>query len=279
MDRPNSATIIEGDALSVLQEMPSESVDCTVTSPPYFGVRDYGHPDQYGLEPSVDDYVSTLVRTFAEVRRVLKTSGTFWLNVADVYGGGGIARSSGKWPSAHSPEDRTNGRRRSYDGEKCLLGVPDKLAAALVEDGWVIRNRIIWVKSRPIPSNGKDRLDSQYEPVFLLVKRDGRRPKYHFDKAAHPSGVGDVWTIPVTKEEQRHYATYPVELADRCLRHGCPPGGLVLDPFCGSATTGAAAAMRGLDFVGIELKAEYVQAGRDRLAKAGATASAPSPSR
>lgn len=203
--------------------------------------------------------------TFREAKRVLKTSGTFWLNVADVYGGGGIARPTGKWPGAHDPEDRTNGRRRSYANEKCLLGVPDKIAAALVGDGWVLRNRVIWVKQRPVPSNGVDRLDSQYETVFLFVKRDGRRPDYHFDKDARRER-GDVWNIPVSKEESRHFATYPVALAERCIDYGCPEGGTVLDPFCGSATTGVAALLRGSPFVGIELNPDYVRDGQSRLA-------------
>lgn len=256
--------IHEGDARKVLADLPSESADCIVTSPPYFGVRDYGHPEQYGLEPTVEQYVATLTRAFTEAKRVLKTSGTFWLNVADVYGGGGIARRTGKWPGTHNPDDRTNGRRRSYEHEKCLLGVPDKLAAALVGDGWVLRNKIIWVKQRPVPSNGVDRLDSQHETVFLFVKRDGRRPNYYFNKDARAER-GDVWTIPVSKEETRHFATYPVALAERCIDYGCPPGGTVLDPFCGSATSGVAALLRGSDFVGVELKTEYVRNGIARL--------------
>lgn len=260
-------SITQGDSRCVLAGMPTESIDCVVTSPPYFGLRDYGHPDQYGLEPTVDEYVENLVAVFREVHRVLKTSGTVWLNVADVYGGGGIARPSGKWPASHDPDDRTNGRRRSYAHEKCLLGVPDKIADALVAEGWVLRNRIIWVKGRPIPSNGAGRLDSQYEPVFLFVKRDGRRPNYHFDKAAFDAR-GDVWNIPVSKEERQHFATYPVELAARCIAYGCPSGGVVLDPFCGSATTGVAATQAGCGFEGIELNPEYVEIGKRRIAAA-----------
>lgn len=259
-----SHVIHEGDAHDIFAKLPSESIDCIVTSPPYFGVRDYGHEDQYGLEASPEEYVANLVRVFGEVKRTLKTSGTFWLNVADVYGGGGIARPSGKWPGAHDPDDRTNGRRRSYAHEKCLLGIPDKIAAALVDDGWVLRNRVIWVKQRPVPSNGTDRLDSQYETVFLFVKRDGRRPRYHFNKQARTER-GDVWAIPVSKEESRHFATYPVALAERCIDYGCPPGGIVADPFCGSATTGVAALLRGNDFIGSELNPEYVRNGTGRL--------------
>lgn len=256
--------IHEGDARKTLADMPPESADCIVTSPPYFGVRDYGHAEQYGLEPSVEEYVEQLRATFAEARRVLRADGTFWLNVADVYGGGGIARPTGAWPGAHDPEDRTNGRRRSYAHEKCLLGVPDKIAAALIEDGWVLRNRVIWVKQRPIPSNGTDRLDSQYETVFLFVKRDGRRPKYHFDKNARAER-GDVWQIPVNKEEARHFATFPVALAERCIDYGCREGGTVLDPFCGSATSGVAALLRGHNFEGVELNPDYVRNGIARL--------------
>lgn len=136
-----------GDAHDQLCSLPTDSVDCAVTSPPYFGLRDYGHTGQYGLERTPQEYADVLVRVSAEVARVLHPSGTFWLNVADCYGGGGIARPTGEWPDRHNLEDRANGMRRSFDQEKCLLGIPAVIERALVADGWVVRNRIIWANA------------------------------------------------------------------------------------------------------------------------------------
>lgn len=250
-----SVTLHLGDALEVARNMPDGSVDCIVTSPPYYGLRDYGDDGQYGLEPSADEYADKLAQLFSELYRVLKTSGTAWIVIADSYGGGGIARMSGKWPTTHNPGDRTNGKRRSYEKEKCLLGAPDLLASKLVDEGWVIRNRIIWVKGRPIPSSASDRFNSQYEYVFLLAKRDGRRPNYWFDRAQAPPG--DVWHFDVSRFPGGHFATFPPELAERCILTGCKPGGTVLDPFSGSGTAGMAAVSHGRKYIGIDLNPEY----------------------
>lgn len=256
-----------GDAHDQLCSLPTDSVDCAVTSPPYFGLRDYGHTGQYGLERTPQEYADVLVRVSAEVARVLHPSGTFWLNVADCYGGGGIARPTGEWPDRHNLEDRANGMRRSFDQEKCLLGIPAVIERALVADGWVVRNRIIWAKRRPLPSNGKDRLDAQHEIILLLVRRVGRRPNYYFDKRA-TGATGDVWAFRPDASSE-HGATFPVELPDRCIRLGCPPGGTVLDPFMGSGTTGVAAVGSGRNFVGIDLVEENVALAERRIAGFG----------
>jgi DNA modification methylase len=143
------------------------------------------------------------------------------------------------------------------------------LAGTMVEAGWVLRNRIVWVKDRPVPSNAVDRLDSQYEFVYLLVKRDGRRPNYRFTKPL--SDRGDVWTIPVRKSSQVHYATFPVELAERCLSHVARPGMRVLDPFSGSGTTGVATLDAGGQYVGVEINPTFAAESRARLHAHGAT--------
>jgi DNA modification methylase len=257
-----------GDAVEVMREMGESTVDTLITSPPYYGLRDYGSDKQIGLESTPADYVKALGEVFAETWRVLRDEGTLWLNVADCYGGGGIARPCGKWPTSHDPADRTNGKRRSFASEKCLLGIPDLIAAELVGQGWVIRNRIIWVKPRPLPSNGKDRLNSQYEVVFLAVKRVKRRPHYHFDKSA---GVGDVWQFPPGRNAA-HPATFPVDLPLRCIAHGCPSGGVVLDPFSGSGSTALAASMTERRFVGIDINSEYHDLALESLRDQSATA-------
>lgn len=259
----NNFVLMTGSAAAMLQELDDQSVDCVVTSPPYFGMRDYGVDGQIGLESSVEKYVESLGAVISEVHRVLKVGGTLWVNVADCYGGGGIARGSGKWPARHDPRDRTNGRRRSYDKEKCLLGVPDAVHQALVDQDWVVRNRIVWVKDRPLPSNARDRLDPQYEVIFLAVKKDGRRPRYGFTKDIG-WGTGDVWFMP-TEKGDGHPAVFPVELPLRCIEHGCAEGGTVLDPFSGSGTTGVAALRLGRRYIGVDISPEYNDVARSRL--------------
>lgn len=254
-------TLYHGRALDVTRAMPDGSADCVVTSPPYFGLRDYGHEDQYGTEETPGEYIESMVDLYREVRRVLTDDGTFWLNIGDSYG-----------------------RRKN------LLGIPWRVALALQDDGWILRNDIIWSKTNAMPESVTDRLANRHEHLFLFTKS----PRYWFDldpirephtsspsraganalrgqKAIRKSGPnsgqyseggrnpGDVWDIATRPFPGAHFATFPEELPRRCIASGCKPGGVVLDPCSGSGTTGAAAQALGRRYVGIDINADYLK--------------------
>lgn len=285
-------TLHHGDCLDVLATLPDASVDCIVTSPPYFGLRDYGVDGQIGAEPSPAEFVAALVAVFREARRVLADDGTLWLNLGDSYATG--SSGNGDVPA------------------KNLLGIPWRVAFALQDDGWILRNDIIWAKPNGMPESIADRLSTKHEHLFLFSKK----PRYWFDldpirephaetsmarsgrnrfavdrsqegvgspntvnpaQAVHDGGrnPGDVWTIATQPFSEAHFATMPPALAERCIQAGCKPGGTVLDPFSGSGTTGLAAARHGRRYVGIDLNREYLDLSlRTRLAQPSLTTEA-----
>lgn len=260
----DDVTLYHGDALAVLQEMPSESVQCVMTSPPYFGLRDYGIEGQYGTEASPAEYVETLRALFAELRRVLSADGTLWLNLGDSYYSG---KGSPTQPDLKNGARRPSARSLDKPGQtwarpKNLLGIPWRVAFALQDDGWNLRNDIIWAKPNGMPDPARDRLGRKHEHVFLFTK--SRR--YYFDLDAirephgHPGGKnpGDVWSINTRAFPEAHFATYPPDLARRCIAAGCPEGGTVLDPFSGSGTTGMVALEQGKKYIGIDLNSDYL---------------------
>ena len=278
-----TAALYTGDAGMVLQQLPARSVHCVVTSPPYFGLRDYeGQPEQLGAEPTVQAYVQRLVHVFREVRRVLRSDGTVWLNLGDSYSGranaGPSVGRSGRADRAAIIPGRVN--TIADAPYKSLLGIPARVALALVEDRWVWRNEIIWDKPNPQRTTAVDRLMVAHEPVMLFVKG----PRYHFDltplripsrrprndptRGSHPDGAnpGDVWTVSTNRTKVGHMAAYPTELAYRAIAAGCPTGGVVLDPFSGSGTTGVAALQLDRRYIGIDLHEPYNQAAAARLA-------------
>lgn len=305
-----SVKLLLGDAAAVMSAMPPASVDCCVTSPPYFGLRDYGIDGQIGLEKSPDDYLQALMAVFAEVLRTLKPTGTLWLNLGDAYSGranGGPSfdrhRGSGHLPGIVAKQVNTT----KYVPYKGLLGMPWRLALALQDAGWTLRNAIVWHQPNGTPESVLDRFTDRHEYVFMLVKQS---KGYDFDLDAvrvphapssvaraqphrspsgllnaghptdtskqmapvhmcHPKGAnpGDVWTIPNTPYPGAHFATFPIELPQRCIKAGCRPGGLVLDPFSGSATTGAAAVALGRRYIGIDLNAAYHDLAKQRFAQ------------
>jgi site-specific DNA-methyltransferase (cytosine-N4-specific) len=309
----DQVTLYHGDALAVVRELPGGSVHCVVTSPPYYGLRDYGEPGQYGLESSPAEYVETMRAVFAEVRRVLAADGTLWLNIGDSYAKGtGPVSAPGRTSTLHSPapgQAVPNHKSTSDRPHKNMLGIPWRVAFALQGDGWILRNAIVWDKSNAMPESVTDRLATTYELVFMLT----RSPRYWFDldavRQAHTSaerfnhrvpnlaphawipapgavannnraggdGVGfadagrnpgDVWTIATSPFPAAHFAVMAPALAHRCIAAGCRPGGTVLDPFCGSGTTGMVALKHGRRFVGIDLSARYLDlALRTRLAQ------------
>lgn len=318
-----------GDALATLCEMPDRSVNCVVTSPPYFGLRDYGVDGQIGLEPTHAEYVARMVAVFREVRRVLRDDGTLWLNLGDSYARSAVGRKDdmtskvstfskervakvGYGTHAYAGEAVEGAhRRRSGDASsrKQMLGIPWRVAFALQDDGWILRSDIIWNKPSCMPESVKDRPTRSHEYVFLFAKSERywydadaikekidtrqleRNQKYSkpyaaFDdrasvsgqpgnvnnKGVHSRGMNEtrnartVWTLSTEPTPFAHFATMPQKLVRRCIVAGCLSGGVVLDPFFGSGTTGLVARQEGRRYIGIELNPEYVALAQKRLA-------------
>lgn len=297
-------TLHHGDSLDVLRGLPDGSANCVVTSPPYFGLRDYGEEGQYGLEATPAEYVERMRQVFAEVRRVLAADGTLWLNLGDSYvtGPSGSRVSSGLQGRSNR-ETTPQGAGAKNGGRlppKNLLGIPWRVAFALQDDGWILRNHIVWHKPNAMPESVQDRLSSRHESLFLFAQA----PRYWFDvdpiredyqpstidrrryvahshqpeaytdvsrgvlRDTRPAGSevnpqgrnpGDVWSIPTQPFAAAHFAVMPPALAERCILAGCKPGGVVLDPFCGSGTTGMVAQNHGRRFVGIDLSEKYLR--------------------
>lgn len=305
--RDEHVTLLLGDALDVLRTFPDGSADCVVTSPPYFGLRDYGTPGQYGLEPTPAEYVETMRAVFAEARRVLADDGTLWLNLGDSYNNT-ASNQNGRRDVSSSMSggqyDVMGERRATLPADlppKNLLGIPWRVALALQEDGWILRNDIVWHKPNAMPESAQDRLSNRHEHLFLLTKQQ----RYHFDldairephKAPHrrpgrgafrardishrrtATGTytgpdvergrnpGDVWEIATRPYPEAHFAVFPLELPLRCIKAGCKPGGTVLDPFSGSGTTGEAARRLGRRYVGIDLNPAYHDLATGRFAQ------------
>lgn len=346
--------ILVGDCIEQLKTLTDESIDCCITSPPYYGLRDYGtgkwvggdpncphyrttkrsdatatghkammdggHPvgdaiykticplcgavredKQIGLEETPEQYVQHLVEVFREVRRVLKSDGTLWLNIGDSYCGTG---SKGNYKGPKYKEGR-NGQSVSLTQKmegyksKDLIGIPWMLAFALRTDGWYLRQDIIWSKPNPMPESVRDRCTKSHEYIFLLSKSQ----RYYYDCDAikekaktkpskrnkHKEGYQadyakgdrfspgervygadgfrnkrDVWSVPLKPLKEAHFATFPEKLIEPCILAGCKPNGIVLDPFFGSGTTGIVALKHGRDFVGCELNPEYVEIAKRR---------------
>lgn len=310
--------IIQGDALDILRTLENESVNCCVTSPPYYNLRDYGCEGQIGLEKTPEEYIEKLVEIFREVKRVLKEDGTLWINIGDSYAGSckgrnkdGIANKEAFSKTQRGNEGSLRGVLTKTQSPNCkpkdMIGIPWMLAFALRADGWYLRQDIIWHKPNPMPERVKDRCTKSHEYIFLLSKK----PRYYFDNKAiqEPavtykdlkrrvrnghgewknkkasstyavSGTGrsreslyseggkrnkrDVWSVTTKPYKGAHFATFPPDLIEHCILAGCPEGGVVLDPFGGSGTTGMVAKQQGRNFVLIELNEEYVKLCEER---------------
>ncbi len=262
--------ILVGDSRVLLPGMDSTSIQCCVTSPPYWGLRDYNHESQIGAEPSPDVYVRRLVAIFRQVRRVLSNDGTLWLNVGDGYArNGGTGRSG---PNAQVGNTKKLIQKRNCKVPDCwglkdrdLMGLPWRVAFALQADGWLLRSNITWIKRAPMPESVRNRPSNATEQVFLFSKR----PKYFYDNEAVREDTGanlrNYWSLGPDSGGVAHPATFPRELARRCIRLGSRPGDTVLDPFSGSGTTGVAAAELNRRAILIELNEEYAAQSRLRI--------------
>jgi site-specific DNA-methyltransferase (adenine-specific)/site-specific DNA-methyltransferase (cytosine-N4-specific) len=263
------ADILSGDSRKLLRKFPDRSFQTCVTSPPYWGLRDYGIDGQIGAETTVDEYCADLVAVFREVRRTLRDDGTLWLNIGDSYTSGGRT-----WRDADQKNSARGMDYRAPTPEglkpKDLIGVPWRLAFALQADGWYLRTDIIWHKPNGQPESVKDRPVRSHEYVFLLSK-SGR---YFYDAEAVKEPTADrkgfrgrrtVWSLNTEPFSGAHFAVFPPELARLCILGGSRPGDVILDPFLGSGTTGMVASQAGRGFVGIELNSEYAALARERI--------------
>jgi site-specific DNA-methyltransferase (adenine-specific)/site-specific DNA-methyltransferase (cytosine-N4-specific) len=269
----NQCEILVGDARTILHGFPDQTFRTAVTSPPYWGLRDYGIQGQIGAETDVQQYIDDLVCLFREVRRTLTDDGTLWLNIGDSYTSGGRT-----W---RDDDAKNKGRGMSYRAPtpkglkpKDLVGVPWKLAFALQADGWYLRTDIIWNKPNCQPESVKDRPTRSHEYVFLFSKSE----RYYHDYAAIAEPAMDkkqgsknrrtVWNINTEPYPGSHFAVYPRALVRLCVMAGSAIGDRVLDPFLGSGTTGVVCNELDRKCTGIELNAEYAEMARERLLKA-----------
>ncbi|MFA6923602.1 MAG: site-specific DNA-methyltransferase [Bacteroidales bacterium] len=300
--------VICGDVITILKSFPDDSIDCVITSPPYWQLRDYGWKGQWGLEKTYKEYLSHLFLFMDEVSRILKPSGTVWINLGDTYFGSG--NGSGNSVSKPSLNNRkgtakdfipliANNNKENKLFKKSLSLVPHRFAVGCAERGWIIRNDIIWAKPNALPESVTDRFSKKYEHFFFLVKNtnyyfnlDAVRDEYkdssfarvkynmqsyggnrshnkiHEKESAvkkiklnplgkNPGDVTDFWSISNKQNRDEHFATYNSELITKPILAGCPVGGIVLDPFCGTGTTCVRAIELGRNFIGIDGKKDY----------------------
>jgi site-specific DNA-methyltransferase (cytosine-N4-specific) len=275
--------IVLGNALDILRTIPDNTFRMAVTSPPYWGIRDYGREGQIGLEETVEEYVDKLLKIFNEVKRVLTVDGTFWLNIADVYA---TQPAGNKTPSGFSqtrPSRKRNGigtetvsipvKRRFTNGVKLkdLVGISWMLAFAMQKTGWYVRSDIIWDKIHPMPESVTDRPTNCYEHLFLLTKSN----KYWYNEKAiretsvdgngtkNKRNVWRVWKKPF--KHGSHFATFPEELIEPCILAGSEENDIVLDMFMGSGTVAVVAKKYKRNYFGIELNQEYLDIANRRL--------------
>jgi DNA modification methylase len=294
-----------GDCREIMRRWAQSNVKAQmcVTSPPYFGLRDYGHDGQIGLEQTPDEYIAAMVEVFRCVRDVLADDGTLWLNIGDSYynyrpgKGQALVKQSVSATKQDLP-DVCARRGNKLEGlkEKDLIGIPWMLAFALRADGWYLRQDIIWHKPNPMPESVRDRCTKAHEYIFLLSKSE----RYFYDSEAsrepavqvgrvrndkiggnkgdevHHSPGGQftgsdtrnrrsVWTVATRPYKGAHFATFPTALIEPCILAGSRPNDVVLDPFMGSGTTAYVAKMNARKYLGCELNADYKKLQEERL--------------
>jgi len=296
--------IINANALHI--PLPDKSVQMCVTSPPYYGLRDYGTDNQIGLEQTPDEYVTNIVKVFREVWRVMKDDGVLWLNLGDSYANNGVSDPSKV--GGFTGDRIRNNKKGIMDSRpksipqglkpKDLIGIPWRVAFALQADGWYLRQDIIWHKPNPMPESVKDRCTKSHEYIFLLSKQ----ARYYYDADAinEPTVSRDdfvrnrddgklnkvdgrsrmggldqnnyefrnkrsVWTVTTKPYSGAHFATFPQDLIEPCIKAGSRENDTVLDPFNGSGTTGEVCARFGRNYIGIELNREYIELTNERL--------------
>lgn len=261
--------IIVGDARHELTRLPDNTFQCCITSPPYWGLRDYDFENQIGSEDTVDEYIDHLVTVFREVRRTLREDGTLWLNIGDSYTSGG---RTWRAPDKKNPARSMSYRPATPEGlkPKDLIGVPWMVAFALQKDGWYLRSDIVWHKPNCQPESVKDRPTRSHEYLFLMTKAED----YYYDHEAvreQANGGGQmrnrrtVWNINTEGFKGAHFAVFPPGLVRLCLLAGTRPRCMTLDPFFGTGTVGMVCQELGRRCLGIEMKPEYAEMARERI--------------
>ena len=324
--------LLIGDALTRLKELPDGAAHCCVTSPPYWGLRDYGVDGQLGLEKTPEGFLEKMVAVFHEVRRVLRDDGTAWINMGDSYSGSGRGGNSASITGRGKDASAITAPKPKF-ASKQMVGMPWRLAFALQADGWYLRQDIIWSKPNPMPESVTDRCTKAHEYIFLLSKKPNyffaadkikekcspntparmarAKPEHAESQRAHGGGhrggrsMGprvagvnpkaasaemdgprskqnasfsaavvnmvefrnkrSVWEVGSEPFTEAHFATFPTKLIEPCVLAGCPPGGIVLDPFFGAGTTGVVATSLGRKFIGIEINPEYAAIAENRI--------------
>ncbi|MHB9024982.1 MAG: DNA-methyltransferase [Armatimonadota bacterium] len=266
--RKEGCEIICGDALTVLSTFQPDYFQCCVTSPPYWGLRDYGIPNQLGAEEKLEEYINNLVSIMREVRRTLKDDGILWLNIGDSYTSG---NRTWRDVDKKNPARAMTYRPPTPAGlkPKDLIGVPWRVAFALQADGWYLRSDIIWHKPNCQPESVKDRPTRCHEYFFLFSKNEDYY--YDYESVKEPSFTNGlknrrtVWSINTEGFPGAHFATFPSALVEPCILAGSRKGDMVLDPFFGSGTVGMVALNTDRNFVGIEINPEYIELAKQRL--------------
>jgi len=263
--------ILFGDCRDTLTQF-DEKARCCVTSPPYYGLRNYGDEEnQIGHEQTPEEYVDEMVKVFRLVRDCLTDDGTVWLNMGDSYYNyrPGKGQALSKQTLAKNDQDlptKCARRGNKLDGlkEKDLIGIPWLLAFALRADGWYLRQDIIWNKPNPMPESVRDRCTKSHEYIFLLSKSQN----YYFDVDAIKEPTRrkrSVWDITKKPYKDAHFAVFPPDLIEPCIKAGSERGDIILDPFIGSGTTAMVSKELGRDYIGCELHEEYGKLIQDRL--------------
>lgn len=306
--------IICGNSIEVLKTFADNSVDMCVTSPPYYGLRDYGESGQIGMEQTPQEYIEHLTEIFMEVHRVLKPTGTLWINIGDSYAGSGKGPMSlsvagnGKNSTLYAKNSKVHEVPKTWDGikPKDMIGIPWMLAFSLRSKGWYLRSDIIWHKTNCLPESVKDRPTKCYEHIFLLSKsrkyyydykaiqeplKQVSKERYKRGRSDHSKYAGedlqqninrqrddfsmfdqeykrkrDVWEVSTnTFKMDEHFAMYPEKLIEPCVLAGSEKGGIVLDPFFGSGTTGVVAKKHGREYIGIDINPKYCALAEKRI--------------
>jgi DNA modification methylase len=306
--------ILQGNCINKIKELDDNSINCVVSSPPYFGLRDYQVDEQFGLEKTYQEYIANTVKVFETFKPKLKDTATIWWNVGDSYSSGSRKTQTNQTVRKYKLSDIKNSKEKYLAGfkvrpaiqvgikEKDLLMIPNRVAIALQDAGWYIRSEIIWHKPNPMPESVRDRPTSCHEKIWLITKNK----KYYYDadaikedaawdrwgKQTHKKdkvgkakltkdrtkeeiqklGNGkrnkrNVWTITTKPFKDAHFATFPKDLIEPCIKAGCPEGGIVLDPFGGSGTTGIVAQSLNRQAILIELNKDYINIANKRIDK------------